>query len=63
MRWFSMTVPTVASSVLSRRSAAGHLDGFRHRADLKLEVEAGHLLHLQLDAVADHRSESPASPL
>ena len=36
-----------------QRSASSHLDHLGDRADPELEVEAGHLLHLQLDAVAN----------
>ena len=38
---------------VEQRSANDDLHGFRQRSDFELEVDTGHLLHLQLDAAAD----------
>lgn len=43
---------------IEQRRPAGNLDRLRHRAHAEIEVDAGHLLNLQLDAAAGRALEA-----
>ena len=58
MRLFSMTVPTVAFSVVSSAAVADNLDGFAHLTDRQFEVDTGALLDLNQNLSAGDGFES-----
>ena len=58
MRLFSMTVPTVAFSVLEQRSGRRNLDRFAHLTDRQLDIDTGALLDLNQDLIACDGFES-----